>query len=190
MRALLILVCVFWASVSLSASFSDDWDHEFRDATDVFLPAGTDWRLLKSQCAQESLLNPLAVSPVGAKGLCQFLDGTWNDVAGELGFSKEAVWLPEVSIRAAGFYMGKLHRMWSAPRPAMDRYMIAAGSYNAGAQHLIDAQRLCGGGNLYKEIIPCLPQVTGRHANETIGYVRRIMTYWYPRFIFGGQDAG
>jgi hypothetical protein len=174
--------------LSLSASswgslFPSTWDREFKSATEVFLPVGTDWRLLKAQCWQESRLQPLAVSPVGAYGLCQFMPGTAGDVAKVLKVSPDQFWLPEVSIRAAGFYMGRLHRTWSAPRPAMDRYMIAAASYNAGAGHLIRAQSICGGGNLYREIIPCLPQVTGRHSAETIDYVQKIIGQWWPRMM-------
>lgn len=167
-----------------SASFfPDDWDRDFRDATETFLPPGTDWRLLKAQCWQESRLEPLAVSPVGARGLCQFMAATAREVGDALREPLEAFWLPEVSIRAAGYYMGRLHRTWSAPRPAMDRYMLAAASYNAGAGHLIQAQRLCDGQPLYRQIIPCLPQVTGHHAAETTGYVRNIVGRWYPALL-------
>jgi hypothetical protein len=180
--------CIFLLGLLLSASswaslFPDDWDGEFRSATEVFLPLGTDWRLLKAQCWQESRLQPLAVSPVGAFGLCQFMPGTASEVGSAINAPLDSFWLPEVSIRAAGFYMGRLHRTWSAPRPAMDRYMIAAASYNAGAGHLIKAQRLCGGGNLYGQIIPCLPQVTGHHSAETIDYVEKIIGRWWPRML-------
>lgn len=61
--------------------------------------------------------------------------------------------------------------------------MISAASYNAGAGHLIKAQRLCGGGNLYRQIIPCLPQVTGKHSAETIDYVDKIIGRWWPAML-------
>lgn len=183
-RVLIILVCVFWASVSQSASFSADWDDEFQDATDVFLPPGTDWLLLKAQCYQESRLDPFAQSPVGASGLCQFMPGTWAQVSEALDLEPGDIWLPEASIQAAAYYMGQLHRTWSAPRPAMDRYMLAAASYNAGAGHLIKAQRICDGHNRYRLIVPCLPDVTGRHAEETTGYVENIIRRWYPMLLF------
>lgn len=111
------------------------------------------------------------------------MPGTAQEVGAALNESPDAFWLPDVSIRAAGYYMGRLHRTWSAPRPALDRYMIAAASYNAGAGHLIKAQGLCGGLNLYRQIIPCLPQVTGRHSAETIDYVERIIGQWWPRML-------
>lgn len=150
----------------------------------MYLPPGMDWRLLKAQCFQESTLRPDAVSPVGAFGLCQFMPGTASDVSKSLGVTVDDFWKPSVSIRAAGFYMGRLHRTWSAPRPVMDRHMLAMASYNAGAGHLIKAQRLCDNHNLYREIIPCLPQVTGRHSAETIDYVQKIIGQWWPRMLF------
>jgi len=169
------------ASVCWSASlFPDKYDKTFKEAA-VLLPMGTDWRLLKAQCYQESLLQPRARSPVGAMGLCQFMPGTWKEAVRSTNVSN--VWNPHQSIWAAAWYMSKLNKTWSAPRPAMDRWMLAAASYNAGAGHLIKAQRLCGGKNLYKEIVPCLPRVTGHHSKETMGYVDKIMRKWWPAML-------
>lgn len=138
---------------------------------------------MKAQCYQESRLIPLAKSPVGAYGLCQFMPGTAQDVGRVLKADPEQFWLPEVSIRAAGYYMGRLTYNWKAPRPPLDRHKLALASYNAGAGHLIKAQKLCGGPRLYDEIIPCLPQVTGHHSKETIGYTKNIVERWYPRLL-------
>lgn len=147
---------------------------------------GTDWRLLKAQGYQESLLNPFAVSPAGAKGLMQFMPGTWNEVSGELESVRlNAIMVPEVSIIAGAYYMRKLNKYWSSPRPEMDRYMLALASYNAGAGNLTKAQRACGGKLLYAEIISCLPQITGSYSTETITYVERIVGRWWPRMLFG-----
>lgn len=185
MLRLLTTLLALWVCASSSASsFRSDWDREFKTSTQTFLPVGIDWRLLKALCIQESQLNPLAVSPAGASGLCQFMPGTWSEVSRALDLRPGDIWIPEASIRAAGFYLGRLHRTWHAERPLMDRHMLAMASYNAGAGHLIQAQRICGGGNLYAQIIPCLPQVTGRHSAETIGYVRIIMTRWWPALLF------
>lgn len=151
--------------------------------TSVFLPVGTDWRLLKAQCYQESRLDPLAESPVGAYGLCQFMPGTAGDVGRKIGFSPESFWLPEVSIRGAGYYMGKLIQSWKSPRPPLDRHKLALGSYNAGIGHLLKAQKLCGGPKLYEDIIACLPMITGRHSKETIDYTRLIVDRWYPAML-------
>lgn len=162
--------------------YPDEFDDDFKDAVTAFLPIGTDWRLLKAQCYQESRLDRFARSPVGAMGLCQFMPGTWKEAQRNIP-DLNSPWLPESSILAAGWYMGKLHRTWSAERPAMDRYMLAAASYNAGAGHLIKAQRLCGGLNLYGDISPCLIQVTGHHSKETLGYVKNIIGRWWPAML-------
>jgi len=139
--------------------------------------------MLKSQCYQESKLDPLARSPVGAYGLCQFMPGTARDVGSKLNASPDAFWLPEVSIRAAGFYMGKLIQSWKSPRPPLDRHKLALGSYNAGIGHLLKAQRLCDNAKLYDDIIACLPMVTGHHSKETIGYTKNIVDRWYPMML-------
>lgn len=176
-----ITLLVFWVCVSSSVwSFRSDWDAEFKSVTDAYLPIGTDWRLLKAQCYQESRLDPLAESPVGAYGLCQFMPATAREVSSKLNTSPESFWLPEVSIRAAGFYMRKLILSWKSPRPPLDRHKLALGSYNAGIGHLLKAQRLCDNARLYDDIIACLPQVTGRHSKETIGYTKNIVDRWYP----------
>lgn len=106
------------------------------------------------------------------------MPGTWKDVSRQMGLPagispRDA----KYAIDAGAFYMARLHRGWSAPRPLMDRHFLAAASYNAGMGHLVKAQRLCGGKALFREIIPCLPQVTGRHSKETITYVERIQRW-------------
>jgi len=142
-----------------------------------------DWRLLKAQYYQESRLNPAAVSPVGAAGVAQFMPGTWQDVSRELGYDGLHPHMAEPAILAGAYYMAKLRIFWSAPRPEADRYSLALASYNAGAGHLVKAQRLCGGVNLYQKIAHCLPDVTGRHSRETITYVKRIWKYWMQMLV-------
>lgn len=173
-----------WASFCWPASFfPDQFDDEFEDAADLFLP-GIDWRLSKAQCYQESLLDPLAISPAGAQGICQFMPMTWAEVSAEI--SLESVWNPEASILASAYYMSKLHKFWSSPRPLMDRHMLALASYNAGAGNLAKAQRICSGALLYREISPCLPAITGHHSEETLGYVDKIIRRWWPAMLLEG----
>lgn len=94
-------------------------------------------------------------------------------------------WIAEQSIRAAAVYMAQLHGQWSSPRPPMDRYMLALASYNAGLGNILSAQKECGGALLYREIIDCLPRVTGRHSAETIDYTNKIVGVWFPRLLLG-----
>lgn len=169
-------------SVKAGNLITDKYDEDFKAAA-IFLPVGTDWRLLKAQCYQESRLNPLAVSPVGAMGLCQFMPLTAKEMQ-KRHHGLTDFWLPEVSIRAAGLYMARMNRFWSSPRPPMDRYMLALASYNAGAGNIHKAQKTCKMEVLYTPIIRCLPMVTGHHSKETIDYVERIIKEWYVVILF------
>lgn len=175
---LCILAVAFWAPASYSDSyFPDRYDQEIERAQETFLP-GVDWRLLKAQYYQESLLDPDAVSPVGAAGVAQFMPATWLEVSRELDMETMSPHMAEPAIQAGAYYMAKLRRIWSAPRPEPDRHSLAMASYNAGAGNLIQAQKLCGGPNAYRRIAACLHQVTGRHHRETLTYVERIWRYW------------
>ena len=177
------MVCVFWASVCWSGnSFPDQFDTDIKKASKQFLP-GVDWRLLKAQYYQESLLKTDAVSPVGAAGIAQFMPGTWSDVSKQLGYKNLNPHMAKPAILAGAFYMSKLRQTWKAPRPEADKHSLALASYNAGAGHLIKAQKLCGGANAYAGIARCLPQVTGRHSRETITYVQRIWKIWAQMVI-------
>ncbi len=173
-----ITVCVFWASACWSdSSFPDRYDPTIQQAAEQYLP-GYDWRLWKAQLFQESRLDPSAVSPVGAQGVAQFMPATWQEVARELDLGHVSPLMARPAILAGAYYQGKQIAFWSAPRPAADRYSLAAASYNAGAGNILQAQRRCDGANRYRLVIKCLPSVTGHHARETTTYVRRIWGYW------------
>lgn len=162
---------------SLSArSFPSQYDALFEAYASAYLP-GVDWQLLKAQCYQESLLQPRAISPVGARGLCQFMPATWRDMQRQLGISA-GPFNEAANIRAAAYYMRQLRNGWSSPRPERDRHNLAMASYNAGFGNLLKAQAECGNPALYDQIIICLPDITGHHSQETITYVVRIWG-WY-----------
>lgn len=169
-------------SASAGSLITSKYDNDFKSAA-IFLPLGTDWRLLKAQCYQESRLKPRARSHVGAIGLCQFMPATAREMTNK---HPELInfWLPKVSIRAAALYMRQMNNFWSAPRPQMDRYMLALASYNAGAGNIYKAQKLSGMKSSYPDIIAELPKVTGRHSKETSDYVRKIVGKWYVIIIF------
>ncbi|WP_369625122.1 transglycosylase SLT domain-containing protein [Marinobacterium sp. BA1] len=173
--AAVLSVCV--CSSAWSSGFPDQYDLKIRQAAKRYLP-GYDWRLWKAQLFQESRLKPDAVSPVGARGLAQFMPGTWAEVSQQLGYSGISPHASGPAITAGAYYQGRMISIWKAERPAADRYSLAAASYNAGAGNIIEAQRVAGGANDYASIIQALPQVTGHHARETTTYVERIWTYW------------
>jgi len=169
-------------SANAGSLITSEYDNYFKESA-IFLPVGTDWRLLKAQCYAESNLDPTAVSPVGAKGICQFMPSTAKYMQ-ERYQDLNNFWLPEVSIRASALYMNQLNEFWSSKRPIMDRYMLALASYNAGAGNLSKAQRKCNNKALYSQIIKCLPMVTGRYSEETINYVNRIIGKYYVALLF------
>lgn len=187
MRLLSITVFVGWvlASWSLPSSAADlyfpsKYDRQIERSVSRWWPVGHEWYWWKAQLYQESRLNPLAVSPVGARGLAQFMPGTWSDVSQKLNLPGVSPHVAGPAIDAGAFYMAGLARQWSAPRSDLDRWDLARASYNAGLGNLLAAQRRCGGVAPFDGIMACLPAVTGRHSKETIDYVDRIHR-WYMR---------
>lgn len=157
--------------------FTNKYDRDFKEAVEIHLPTW-DYKWLKAQCYQESLLKPDAVSYVGASGLCQFMPATWKDVSKNLGWVLVDVFDPSYNIQAAAYYDRKLWNSWKSKRTEQSRRDLTFASYNAGLKSLLDAQKLCGMKAEYSEIVPCLEQVTGKHHKETLTYVERI-NKWY-----------
>ena len=137
----------------------------------------------KSQLYQESWLNPDAVSPVGARGLAQFMPRTWQMVCKERAWGAVSPHTAQYAIEGGAYYMAKLARAWKSKRPVQDRWDLARASYNAGLGNLLKAQKATGGALLYQDIIKGLPSVTGRHSTETITYVERIHR-WYKEMTY------
>lgn len=156
-------------------SWTTEYDREIQIQAGAFLP--WNWMWLKAQLIAESDLNPNAVSPVGAKGLPQFMDPTWLDMQRELNLPICATpFQPEYAIRAAAYYMSKLRLQWAkVDRKENERRALAQASYNAGLGNILKAQKLANGAPGYNEIIAQLHKVTGeKNAAETRGYVERI----------------
>lgn len=150
---------------------------------------GLDWRRVKAQVEAESGFNPRAVSPVGAKGLMQFMDATWKEWGEGDPFNAEE------SIKAGCRYMRYLYdRFPEIPDPD-ERYRFALAAYNAGIGNinkcLAVARDAWGHPASYEEWRKAgsppgpwqtwgyasrfLSLVTGKHAVETINYVNRIL---------------
>ena len=98
---------------------------------------GIDWRLLASIMYEESRFDPQAIGPGGSAGLFQFMPATWQDLGVEDPHD------PEEAVAAASWYVSWLMEQFSdLAQP--DRLAMAVASYNAGAGHIFDAQRLAG----------------------------------------------
>jgi len=171
---LLVLVAGLGHPAAARGLGTDRYDACLREAAATWWPAGPGWLWWKAQVWQESRFDEAAVSPVGAAGLAQFMPGTWAEIAPQLGYGHLTPHAACPAIEAGAYYMARLQRVWSSPRPQMRRHELAQASYNAGAGHIIRAQSLCGGARDWKDIAPCLPRVTGHHARETQTYVERI----------------
>jgi len=118
-----ISVCVLLASASSQARyFPDKYDREIRSATKGYWGYFPYWKAWKAQLYQESLLDPLAVSPVGAAGLAQFMPATWAEVSKKLGIEGVNPRDAKHAIHAGAYYMSTLNRGWSSPRPALETY--------------------------------------------------------------------
>lgn len=178
--SLFCLLAFLWPLPTSSAPFfTDRFDEEIENAVKRYWPDLPVWKLWKAQLYQESRLDPNAVSPVGARGLAQFMVGTWDDILrqlGEVGADRRDA---KTSIRAGAYYMAQLRHTWRSPRPEVDRQHLAQASYNAGTGSILKAQVRCGGSALYEEIMACLPAVTGSDfSRQTIGYAVSIDRWW------------
>lgn len=178
---LLVAVCLALFAVPALGQTNQErladsrFDHSFQRWSGRYLPA-YDWRWLKAQCYQESRFDYLAVSPAGARGICQFMPGTWNEAERAIGVQN--VWRPDENIRAGAWYMSRMLRFWVWDRTDQQRLELAQASYNAGAGNIHRAQIACHNPKLWPEIRVCLHLITGHHSAETIQYVDRI-AFWY-----------
>lgn len=125
------------------------------------------WKTRAAQAWCESGFNAKAVSPVGAKGLTQFMPATWKE------------WMPATSdpfnpndaILAQDKYM-----KWLEARLNND-LDAALGSYNAGLGNIRKAQRLAdqlgmSGSGAWMRVYPQV-QKNPMFVKETLGYVSR-----------------
>lgn len=143
-------------------------------------------RAYLAQLYQESLCDPAAVSPVGARGIAQFMPATWIEAQERLGFQAEFTPHDDIAIEAGAWYQARVMAIWSRrERPALEIWRLGLASYNAGAGNLIRAQTACDGVRDWREIELCLPMITGHHAAETRSYVPRIEGHW--RAMAGGD---
>jgi membrane-bound lytic murein transglycosylase F len=98
---------------------------------------GWDWRLLGSQMYQESRFRPAARSWAGAVGLLQLMPAT----ARQFGIRNPLN--PEDNVRGAVRFLRWLTRYWTTRiDDPSERLSFILASYNTGAGHVEDAQRL------------------------------------------------
>ena len=174
----LLLLCLSLPVCSQAQQFSSEHDKHFEEAYNRYLRTylpNEDWRWFKAQCIQESWLRPHVVSHAGAAGICQLIKGAASDA----GISADERFEARKNILAGAWILRRNLRAWWPRDTQYQRLQLAQASYNAGAGHIIKAQRICDGARLWEDINPCLHRITG-HANstETIQYVIKIL-HWY-----------
>ena len=148
------------------------YDIMFQNFFLLFFGPGMDWKWMKAQAIAESALNPQAVSPVGAMGIMQIMPPTWEEIREALNLDDEP-FIPHLNIKAGIYYNKRLYRVWKA-ETGIERLRFTFASYNAGLGNIIKAQRLADQSDIWASLALVLPRVTGRHAVETVNYIKRI----------------
>jgi soluble lytic murein transglycosylase-like protein len=156
----------------MSARITNRYNHLFQRFSLEFFGPEFDWQWFWVQAVCESALNPKAISPAGAVGLMQLMPGTSADMAKLLGIP-DAPYDPEFNIRAGICYDRRCFNIWKK-ESGIERLRFMFASYNAGPGNIIKAQRLATFKDKWSAVSTQLPKITGRHAEETINYVRRI----------------
>jgi soluble lytic murein transglycosylase len=133
---------------------------------------GVDPALVAAVIFQESRFNPKAVSPVGAKGLMQFMPGTAATMAKETGrWPNYDIFDPETSVDFGAAHIRDLLRKYNG---SIEQALVG---YNAGTGTADSWIKR----NIFEKII---------HSNssgETVNYVRKVTNYqniyrtMYPR---------
>ena len=160
---------------STGYSFSSQYDPYFQRHAGRWMP-DHDWRWLKAQCYQESLLNPEAISEAGAEGLCQFMLPSWGEYQAKFSTTAKRTVAKE-SIRAAGWYMHRMERIWAGRGryPEM-RLPLAQASFNCGAGCVIQAQARCNDALEFWQIAPCLNTETREYPCKIRKHYFRLTT--------------
>ena len=161
---------------------------------------GWDWRLLASQMYQESRFEPDARSWAGATGLLQLMPAT----ARELGVANPLD--PEDDVAGAVRYLAWLEDEYWNERidDAGERTKFVLASYNVGAGHVMDAQRLASAAGAdstrWADVAYWLLQKSNAEVYnrpvvwhgycrglEPVQYVERILTRYqhYEQFVTG-----
>ena len=123
------------AFFSKSKGVVSSYDMLFLKASKI---CGWDWKLIASQCYQESGFDAEAVSWAGAKGLMQIMPST----AAAMGVEVAELFNPEINVLTAARYIKQLERRFSEVTNANERKKFVLASYNGGYAHVSDAMKL------------------------------------------------
>jgi len=166
---------------------------------------GWDWKLIASQCYQESGFDPNAVSWAGARGLMQIMPSTGK----RYGVSPDELFDPQTNMATAVQVINNLERQFGNITNPTERKKFVLAAYNCGYGHVSDAQALA---RKYKRNAMLWDDVSyfvlhlseptyyndavvkhGRmNGNETFNYVNRVMGRWngYHAVLQGAAPKG
>lgn len=182
---LVLCVLVWFCCIGISqGALTDKYDRMFKRYA-ILHNISPKWA--KSVSIAESALNPEAMSWVGAKGLMQFMPGTWE-------------WMAEAHLKDLGpmnpraaIWVGCKYLRWNLDRVS-DAHIangerLASASYNSGwgnirkarAQCRGDMSRFCDPDYWYNHVAEHLT-TSEASQEETRGYVERI-DRWKTRKI-------
>ena len=152
---------------------------------------GWDWKLLASQCYQESGFDKNAVSWAGARGLMQIMPST----ASGMGVNPADLFNPETNMLTAARLISNLEDKLAAVANPMERKKFVLAAYNGGLGHVIDAMTLARkyGRNphLWSDVSYFILHLSDPHyykdpavkngymiGTETYNYVNSVMSRW------------
>ena len=142
--------------------------------------AGLPPDLLQGLMREESALDPLALSPVGALGLTQLMPATARAVARVLrvrGFKVQDLVTPDLNIRLGATYLGQLVKQLKNPALAVAAYNCGPGCVS-GWLRAAEAK-----GPAALELDAFVEQIP---VDETRQYVKRVLrSYAAYRYLYG-----
>lgn len=114
------------------------------------------------------------------------MPATWRETCTLLRYPPEAsAFDVRFAIPAGAHYMRRMRRLWGKTEiQPEDRHRFALASYNAGGGNIQKAWRLAGKPGHWWPVEEHLPEITGKHAAETITYVARVYR-WYEQLTKG-----
>ena len=165
------LLLLIWVTPTQASDFK--YELFFKRWGEYYAP-WEDWRWFHSQSGAESNWNPDARSAVGAIGLMQLMPATAKDL-------KVNPYDIEGNVQGGIHYDAWLWSKWKVVKSLDDRRSFMFASYNAGLGNIINARKKSQLSDQWEVVAQWLPQVTGKHAKETVGYVTRIKRIYDTR---------
>lgn len=136
---------------------------------------------LKYMAIVESMLNPVATSPAGARGIWQFMFNTAKGYGLEINSFVDDRLDVEKASDAAARYLRDAYRTFGD-------WSLAISSYNCGAGNIMKAIKRAAGSREFWDIYPYLKRETRGYVPAFVG-VMYAMTY-YKEYGIEPQDVG